>query len=179
MKLDKTTYDNISFSLNRYEKQKSGDHQRVLINSPNDAIQHMLNIIKETVSPYMVLYVLATPRVSESGRYELSSPLNYDELMMMLVEYKEFFETDSRHELWLVSLNGGELLAYDTHDIIYAYNFDNSLEEYLIENFFVNEVIEIPFPHTHNYYPQFDVYEKNLLYDYNWIRSDLKEEDIK
>ena len=177
MKLDRSTYDKITFGLNKYEEQNSSEYQRMAINAPEDAILHILNIIKTTTPPYMVLYVLSTPRINKEGRYEISTPLNFDELKTMLVEYKEFFENDSRHELWLGSLNGGELLVYDNHDVIYAYNFEKSLVEYLIDNSFIKEKIEIPYPHTHNYYPQLDIYEEKLIKEYKWKRFDLKDED--
>jgi len=70
-------------------------------------------------------------------------------------------------------------LVYENHNLIYAYG---SLERYkrvLASMAFHEAPISVPTPHCHNYHPQFDQAEKDILSHWEWRRYDLKTQDLE
>ncbi len=81
----------------------------------------MLDLLEVSPEPFCILYVLTIPRSEERpGRYE-SAPVSREEARQFLSRFREFFENDARHHIWIKSIDGPDLLVYDKHNVIYAY----------------------------------------------------------
>ena len=140
-------------------------------------IEQLATVMKP---PFGVLYVLVVPRngSAERGRYQSPSPVSQEELHSFLRQFRNFFEKDGRHHLWVGSADKSSLLVYDRHDVIYAYGpiepFRNVLERNGVRE---NDVVRLPVPHTHHYNAEFDEEEKRLLAYWPWKAFPLQEMD--
>lgn len=129
--------------------------------------------------PLGILYVLVVPRGgSEAGRYQTENPVSKKEAEEFLKSFKEYFENDGRHDIWIASMSGSEQLVYDRHNIIYAYGPLPEYEDILLARGLRKvEFVRFPKPHTHNYHAAFDHDELNLLRRWRWKHFPLHESD--
>lgn len=151
---------------------------RGVVAPSNNQMELMLDMIKEFPPPYWVLYILVVSRVGQKpGRYQIPKPLSFDELENFCLEYKDFFESDGRHHLWIASAESGQMLIYDRHNIIYIYDNPDNIREYFDNSNFQEKEVEFPMPHIHFYNEENDRLELDLLNHFDWIYSELKEQD--
>lgn len=94
-----------------------------------------------------------------------------------LLEFKDFFESDGRHHVWVMSLPGSSTLVYDHHNVIYAYGPLDEFTEILKSNGFHQNGISFPAPHSHNYNPENDDAEERVVQHWAWIQSPLWPDD--
>ena len=94
-----------------------------------------------------------------------------------LLEFKEYFESDGRHHLWVKSLPEWSTLVYDQHNVIYAYGRLQEFTEILKDNGFQKGSVSFPVPHSHNYNPENDDAEERLLQHWAWLESPLLPDD--
>ncbi len=129
------------------------------------------------MEPYLVLYVLHTPRgEGKSGRYQ-SPPLAHDELKNLLDIFGNFFASDSRFDLWIHSPTDQATLVWDRHNLIYAYGIAEKFLECLRYLRFAEGIPEIPATHEHHYRKEFDHEAARLLTHWEWKYSELHPED--
>lgn len=167
---------------NQWEVERGPGFQRVIIGAKDRHIDLILDIAKGFKPPYGILYVLAVPRgdKNKEGRYQCPYPVSYEELKDFCEEFKEYFESDGRHNLWICSASeegSGELLAYDRHDIIYVYDNIEKIKNYLGNLGFNEGKVNIPMPHTHCYNKEYDEYEEKILNHWQWIHFPLEDGD--
>jgi hypothetical protein len=126
-----------------------------------------------------LLYVLVVPRGNaESGRYQSPEPQTGTAVRSFLTEFSKFFESDGRHNLWIASKSGSEMLIYDRHNVIYAYGPLTAWTQALAADGF-NEVpdVRFPSPHSHHYHQRLDLEQDRLITYYDWHRTPSKESD--
>jgi hypothetical protein len=127
--------------------------------------------------PYWLLFVLHTPRgEGEPGRYQ-SPEIEPERFNAFLARYGAFLSGDGRHDFWLRSPSSEATIVWDRHNLIYAYG---PLDDYIsaLRGLGFSEAeVSIPFPHAHNYRPEFDSDAKTLLLEFEWTRTPLKPED--
>lgn len=164
--------DNFAF------ERTSGPESLVIAPSANH-ISILIDLLHLMSEPLGTLYVLVVPRGgSKAGRYQTANPVSKEQAEDLLTSFKEYFENDGRHNIWVASMSGSHQLVYDRHNVIYAYG---PLPEY--ENVLLGrglrkvEFVRFPSPHTHNYHAAFDQDERNLLRHWRWKRSPLHESD--
>jgi hypothetical protein len=114
----------------------------------------------------------------EPGRYqcpELQAAIAVD---AFLNQFRSFIQDDGRHNVWIASKSGSEMLIYDRHNVIYAYGPVDAFREVLATEG-LKEVpsVRFPSPHSHHYHQSLDSEEERLLQYWNWHRSPLKESD--
>lgn len=155
-------------------------HENVLkISASKDQIQLLLQLIEGLEPPFYVLYVLVVSRTEkELGRYQ--SPLfeSKSELVDFLMAYKNYFETDGRHHLWIGSVKNNDLFVYDQHNVIFSYGNIEQCRNRLIKNNYVEKAFVFPAPHVHCYHEQNDKYEEKLLSAFEWQLFPLQKQDI-
>jgi hypothetical protein len=159
-------------------EQTSGPTRLVIAPSANQ-VSILIDLLQLMSEPVGILYVLAVPRGgSEAGRYQTASPVSKAQAEEFLKSFKEYFEYDGRHDIWVASMSGSDQLVYDRHNVIYAYGPLPEFETVLLARGLGKvEVVRFPSPHTHNYHAAFDQDERNLLRRWRWKRSPLRESD--
>lgn len=153
--------------------------ERLIIAPSIDYISLMIQLSDAMVGPFCILYVLTVPRgQGEAARYQSAEPVSRQEAVEFLSRFKQFFEGDGRHHLWLASISNSDMLVYDKHNVIYAYGQLDAFEEILggrgmkkVEN------LRFPSPHIHNYNSEFDGDEQDLLRYWEWKQFPLTDAD--
>jgi hypothetical protein len=103
------------------------------------------------------------------GATRIRTPVSKDEAELFLRRFKDFFEHDGRHHVWIKSTLGPGLLVYDRHNVIYAYERLPEFEAVAV-NRGLTKVgdIQLPFPHAHHCNAIFDEDERELLRYWAW-----------
>jgi hypothetical protein len=162
---------------NTFERQEGGERPRILIAPADRQIELMLNLAREMASPYLVLYVLLAPHTeAKPGRYALAD-LGPVELRRLLEEFQTYFEGDARHHVWIASQTDESLLAYDQHNVIYAYGPLDRFADALLDAGLKEGPTEFPYPHTHHFRDAMNRQEARLMSEFDWIWSPLLPED--
>lgn len=166
---------------NRYERvfwpERTTTGQRVVAAVSEDQTEVALRLMTAIDAPFLLLWVLHTPRGgSRPGRYQ-SPPLNADELEDVLRRYADLFEQDGRSDLWIHSRTPAVTIALDRHDLLYAYGPQDAFIDMLHAMHFSEGHASIPSPHAHEYHPDFDELERALARELEWTISELRPED--
>lgn len=156
-----------------WRREPAGNGERIVAGPSGGFIDLTLQLVGCLEPPYSVMYVLAVPRRSEPGRYQLDRTLELDELRLMLEPYRAFFEGDARHHLWIYSHPSASTVVYDLHNLIYAYGPLNRYIEVLEQAGLREGDVELPFPHYHNYFEEFDADEERIIRSHSWKRTGL------
>ena len=163
---------------NLYHIAEYPNHSRMKIGSASDEIPLILDLCKGMDGPFGILFILLVSRLGKlAGRYQIPYSLSYEELELFLYENQEFFERDGRHHLWVSSISGEGQFIYDNHNFIYAYGNLNSYCNKLKSHGYQEGLIKISNPHTHNYHPEFDSKEDELMGRFEWKYYPLQEGD--
>jgi len=128
--------------------------------------------------PFGVLYVLLVSRCGNTpGRYQSPYPTDRAETSGFLKTYRDYFEQDGRHHIWITSLQTQDTLVYDQHNLIYAYGSLNAVQMSLDVQGLTFASVGIPSPHTHRYHPAFDDTETRLKKHRTWMQFPLQPSD--
>jgi hypothetical protein len=158
---------------------KTSGPDRLVIAASKSQIDLMVELCSLVPEPYFVLYVLVVPRSDSSpGRYQSPDPLSRADLSVFANRFREYFECDGRHDLWIGAPDHAFLLVYDRHNVIYAYGPLDVVEERLRLRG-IREVTDVAFPdpHAHNYNSEFDADEASILEYMHWKFSPLRGND--
>lgn len=135
------------------------------------------NLVRVLEGPYMLLYVLHTPRgEGKPGRYQ-SEEFSAEKLSAFLLEFGNYLYSDARFDLWAYSPAERATIVWDRHNLIYAYGPLPRYERVLSELGYGVAFPLIPTPHAHNYREEFDETAARLLKNYLWAYSPLRPED--
>jgi hypothetical protein len=127
--------------------------------------------------PYVLLYILHTPRgEGEPGRYQ-SPDLTKAQLDGFLTRFGDYLRGDGRFDLWVHSPEHDGTIVWDRHNLVFAYGPTGRFATALRGLGFTPGEPRIPSPHTHNYRAELDQDARALLADLSWTRSALRAED--
>lgn len=129
--------------------------------------------------PYLLLYVLHTPRGgAEPGRYQ-GPGISRDDLHAFVERFSDFLRADARFDLWAHSPQENATVVWDRHNQIYGYGPLQKYAEVLDSKGFRSGPVErvSAVAHTHNYWPVFDAQAQELMGFLPWSRSPLRQED--
>lgn len=127
--------------------------------------------------PYFILYVLHTPRgEGEPGRYK-SPALSNEEFIGFMRKYADFFQGDSRFDIWAHSQSSDGTVVWDRHNLIFAYGPITIYEQALEKLGYSQGKLSLEFPHVHFYRTEFDDFAKSLLNYFKWEYTPLQPED--
>jgi hypothetical protein len=164
---------------NVWAVEKTTGPDRLVI-APASGHVHLLKALFSVLQgPFWILYVLLVSRKDNlPGRYQCPGPVSREECESFLVQYREYFEGDGRHHIWVGAEYGAGLLIYDHHNVIYAYG---PLEEFKVvlraSGLTQTDHVRFPVPHTHHYHSHFDEQEERILKHWEWRRSELQSGD--
>jgi len=161
-----------------YRLERTPTYTRLKIGAAPHGVDLLLRLSDVLEAPFFCLYVLVISRSkTEQGRYQ--SPLleSKSELVDFLLDYKELFETDGRHHLWVSAPDMEATLVYDRHNIIYAYGPLEKITAKLDEIGYRAEDFEIPYPHAHYFHVENDLGIEALLQHWGWQHFPLQEAD--
>lgn len=167
-------YDNVWAT-----EETTGGSGRLVIASSGDQINLLTALLNAIRDPFWVVYVLVVPRGrGEQGRYQSAGTQSKSAVEAFLKQFSSFLEKDGRHNLWIASESGSEMLVYDRHNVIYAYGPLGTFKLILAE-IGLKEVpsVRLPSPHSHHYHQSLDTEEDRLLRYWSWSRTPLKQSD--
>lgn len=176
------TYDNEIdteyYYQNNWALEQYPNFERIAVAPKDNQIELIKNIIMNFEPPYWILYVLVVSRCGNAlGRYQCACPKNNIEVNNFCNYFKDYFETDARHHIWIGSAKTKQLVVYDNHNIIYIYGNVQNIQEKLSDLGFKEGIIQIPVPHAHLYNVENDNYETEIMNYWEWIKFPLNEQD--
>jgi len=72
------------------------------------------------------------------------------------LEFKNYFETDGRHHIWICTVDNSGRFIYDQHNVIFAYGQIDKYVSVLKKEGFEEREFSFPSPHAHSYKPSND-----------------------
>jgi hypothetical protein len=94
-----------------------------------------------------------------------------------MTDFRDFFEGDGRHHVWVGSGQNDGLLVYDQHNVIFAYGPLKQYKSILLSHGFRESKFWFPAPHTHSFVPRYDDEEERLMTEHQWKHFPLQEGD--
>jgi hypothetical protein len=166
------------FHLNRFSEETTSGVPRLAIGSTSP-LPVFLKLAAVLKPPFDVLYILHTSRCdNELGRYQ-SPPIDASTFEAFTTKFADFLSTDGRHDLWLHSRSPEGTVAWDRHNLIYAYGPLDRFADVLRAEGLIEGVVSLPTLHTHHYHACFDDDERGILQYVDWTRSPLWPGDIQ
>jgi hypothetical protein len=163
---------------NSWDIEQTTGPQRLVIGPSDNYVDLLIKLTRVLPEPFGILYVLlVSRRENRPARYQCPYPCSRSEMESFLLEFKEYFESDGRHHVWVTSLPQSSTLVYDQHNVIYAYGPLEEFTKILQENGLQRGTVDFPVPHSHNYNPENDDEEARLLQHWAWVGSPLLEDD--
>lgn len=160
-----------------YNAEQKSSYERIIIGLERNQIDIVLDLAAVLNGPLYILYILHTPSTdNEPGRYQ-SKALAYDGVRTLLNRFKKFFENDARHDIWIHSSETNTTIVYDRHNLIYLYGFSDEHVFIIEKKGLHKESFITPCHHVHRYNSEYDIFESQLINEYQWIRTSLHEED--
>ena len=164
---------------NIYAIQKTTGPERLIIAPSSNQVEILVEIARQLPEPFGILYVLIVPRGSGSkaGRYQSPAPSSRQETEIFLSRFRDYFESDGRHHVWVMSLLASATLVYDNHNVIYAYGPLAQFKKVLTARGFSEKRVQFPAPHVHNYNQEYDSEEREIMTYWNWKYFPLADDD--
>lgn len=156
-----------------WQREPAGNQERIVAGPDSGFVDLVLRLVECLKPPYAVMYVLSVARKCEPGRYQLEQPVTLSEIKQMIEPFRAFLEGDARHHLWIYSAESAATVVYDLHDLIYAYGPLDCYIQVLTEAGLKEGKVELPYPHMHNYFDEFDADEERLISSFAWKRTGL------
>jgi len=176
-----TSYNNAGHEVpHDYGKiyELSFEIKQIKIAASQNQIDLILELSNTLTPPFYILYVLVVTRLgNKHGRYQ--SPLfeTKDELKNFLLEFKEYFETDGRHHIWICTVDNSGRLIYDQHNVIFAYGRLDNYISILKRNGYQEQMFSFPAPHAHAYNSSNDKFEESIFQNWDWDYFPLSDGD--
>lgn len=137
---------------NRWQREEYPTWSRLTIGPTRDHIELAIRLARTIDPPFYLLWVLLVPASDHKpGRYQSPPIASHEALADILTRYAAFFESDSRHHLWIGVFDGHGQIVYDNHNILYAYGPLDDFEGVLLDAGLTRGTVEIPCPHVHHY----------------------------
>jgi hypothetical protein len=148
---------------------------RIVAAVSKDQIGLVLRLAACASEPFLLLWVLHTPRAgTPRGRYQ-SPPLVFPDAEHLLLKYRALFEQDGRSDIWIHARPPELTVVLDQHDLIYAYGPIEALVARL--EGVPHARTAIPSPHAHHYHAEFDDLERMLASELEWTVTELEPDD--
>ncbi len=129
----------------------------------------MLALAEQFPTPYTLGYALVEPTEgARMGSYVRREPMDLPALQGWMEEFGPFLEQDARHNFWIIGHGGESSLFYDQHDIIYLRGDLEHFRPLLKEWGLTEGPVELPYPHTHHSFPEWDEAMQRLLTSGPW-----------
>jgi hypothetical protein len=149
---------------------------RVLAGVPGGDANVFKKLVECLEPPYLLLYVLHTPRgEADPGRYQ-SPAMSSDEFTEFVSRYSAFLKADARFDLWAHSPAERATVVWDRHNQLFAYGPTERFVRQLNAMGFRPGKVNIP-AHAHHYRHEYDEMARQLMSALEWKHSPLRPED--
>ena len=163
---------------NLFEIRKTTGPAQLVIAPAMNHIDLMIELARALPEPFCILYVLKVSRTGAvAGRYQSPVPLDRPVAESFLLEYKDFFENDGRHHVWLLARPDFHGIIYDNHNVLYAYGQIEKFCDILLAKGLSEGKVKFPVPHRHCYNPEYDDMEEQVFAHWEWTKFPLQEGD--
>ena len=163
---------------NIFELEQAKNYNRLVIGATTGHVDLIIELADKLIPPYFILYVLVSPRGENlEGRYQSPVIETREELETFLIHFKDYFETDGRHNVWVGTVQNKGMIIYDQHNIIYAYGPTEQWKNELLLKGFKEEPVQCPFPHSVYFNDENDKYEDEMMNYWGWRYFELNEMD--
>jgi hypothetical protein len=153
------------------------EQKRIVAGVPRGDPEIFARLLTSLEPPYVLLYVLHTPRgEGKPGRYQ-SPSTTLDQVLDFIRRFEPFLSQDARFDIWGRSASEQATVVWERHNLLYAYGPLNEFLRELRTLGFSAGKPGIPSPHAHNYRPELDSYARDLLLAFEWSWSELRPED--
>jgi hypothetical protein len=160
-----------------YEIEPCGDAERIRAGVPSGESEPFERLVRAMEPPYLLLYVLHTPRgEAEPGRYQ-SGAITSEEFRSFMARFASYLSGDARFDIWAYSPEDAATVVWDRHNQLFAYGPLDRFTGELQSLGFSRGVSTVPDPHQHHYRPELDLQAAELLASLEWRCSPLREED--
>ena len=150
---------------------------RVVAGVPSREVIPFERLVLALEPPYLLLYVLHTPRgEGEAGRYQ-STPFEAESFRTLLTRFGSYFTSDARFDLWAHSPTDRATVVWDRHNQLFGYGPVERFAEELRKLGYSEGDVVVPVPHQHHYRAEFDPQATDILRSIEWSRSPLLAED--
>ncbi|HXC54996.1 MAG TPA: hypothetical protein VNU97_06855 [Rhizomicrobium sp.] len=161
--------------LYRIESRQNGERVAATVPGGDPIILGKLCACLE--APLFILYVLHTPRgEGEPGRYQ-SEEIDHDALNAFLARFGDYLSEDGRFDLWVYAPSQNATVAWDRHNVIFAYGATPCYEQALRALGFDRGELPVLGDHMHHYKGEYDADAAALLTAFDWHRTPLRPED--
>src|SRR5262245_23861480 len=152
-----------------WELERTTGPPRLVVAPSGSHLDCMIDLSRELREPFGILFVLVVSRCGNApGRYQSPEPTSREETETFLRQHADFFQSDGRSHLWLMSLPDGATIVYDNHDVLYAYGPLDAYVRVLERRGLRRGQVCFPVPHTHCYNPHHDAGEQAVLATWAW-----------
>lgn len=159
--------------------ESGGRPERIVAGVPSDGGKVFSRLVSAMNPPYLLLYVLHTPRGEGApGRYQ-SPELSADEFKNFYAVFSEYLSSDARFDIWAHAPEEGSTVVWDRHNLVYAYGPIELFKAVLEDLRFQEGDPTVPSPHEHYYRPEFDAKAREILEWFKWAPSPLQPEDAQ
>jgi hypothetical protein len=163
---------------NLWDIQKKNGSERLIIAPTSGHVDLIIELSQILPEPFGILYILVVPRGgNEGGRYENAQPASRSEMEAFLHSFRDFFENDARHHIWIASMPGKAMLVYDNHNVIYAYGEIQKYKQVLVSKGMTQGRVSFPVLHGHFYNQNYDTEETRVLSCMEWKQFPLAKSD--
>lgn len=161
------------FTLPEDEKEL----QCIVAGAPQGDPEIFRRLVCTLEPPYILLYVLHTPRGEAApGRYQ-SPELSEQRFQNFIAEFGTLLSGDSRFDIWAYSPSERATIVWDRHNQIFAYGPLSRFETELHALGYSQGSVTVPVPHEDCYHSELDEIAKEVLDAFEWSYSPLRPED--
>lgn len=161
----------VGMAPHRFDNVFEWRESRCLVAPDGDQIPLLLALARRFSGPFRVVYdLLVSFGTKAEGRYELAESLDYVALEILLNRFRNFFESDARHHLFVGTLTDNFSVLYDQHNVFYVQGPKDVIEEALRNAGLKPGKVELPNPHTHHYHEILDPVGDELFASGDWAR---------
>lgn len=157
-----------------FDYQQAAGGRRIAATTSRSYIDLLAGLGSCLPGPHFCLYVLCVSRTDRvPGRYQ-SPGLDLGDLAAFLATFRDFFEQDARHNLWIGCQASRAQIVYDRHNVVYAYGPLGRFDAYLRSHEYQQTPIVLPDPHIHHYWEDLDPMEDRLFRYLAWTYHPLQ-----
>lgn len=150
---------------------------RLMAAMPPGGIEVFDKLIECLTPPFLILYVLHTPRgEGDPGRYQ-SPKVESRELQAFISRFAPFLVGDARFDFWVHSPASRGTLVWDRHNLLYGYGPVDCYVSNLLQLGFTVGNPKVPVPHMHHYRQELDPDAQAILKAFPWQYLPLRPED--
>lgn len=131
---------------NRFSRETVEGVHRVIVAARGQWIDHMLKIVNPEGKYFYVIY---QQQDTENDERFQSGELTFESLQSLMTRFRDLIEISPWHNFWVYNIDAEIQVVLDEHNLMFVYGHLDDCVAMLLEAGFVDDKIELPFPHLH------------------------------